>query len=334
MINSNVSNERIPLYDEARGIAIFLVIIGHCIASIHNPINQAILSFHMPLFFVISGMLLNRKKINAKKVKFYIQKKQRHLLRPQVTLGIFECIFIMLCGLSQTHSFSMLSFGDIIHAIFRWWFLLVLFQISLISIFIRNIVLENTIRQIVFGITLACIVILQQCGIILQNKIPCFVNVVPFALMFYMIGFYAQKLFTNTKLFMLPICVFVVAILSQINEPVLMYGNQYGNFGIFLMTSLCGSYAVIGISQRVHSSFFIWLGKVSIIVYVLQFHINQYSRIGVNRILKKMTNLFNNAEMISYLGIVLTTLSSLTICIVLAYWISRSRYIKKAFGYE
>lgn len=251
-----------------------------------------------------------------------------------MTLGIFECIFIMLCELSQTHSFSMLSFGDIIHAIFRWWFLLVLFQISLISIFVRNFVLKNTIRQVIFGIALACIIVLQQCGVILHNNIPCFVNVVPFALMFYMIGFYAKNIFTNTKLFMLPICFFVVAILSQINEPILMYDNQYGNFGMFLMTSLCGSYAVIGISQRVNSNFFIWLGKVSIIVYVLQFHINQYSRIGINHILKKTVALFGDAEMISYLGIVLTTLSSLTICITLAYWISRSKYIKKAFGYE
>jgi len=251
-----------------------------------------------------------------------------------VTLGIFECLFIMLCGLSQTHSVSMLSVEDIIHAILRWWFLLVLFQISLISIFIRNIVLKNTIRQVVFGIALVCIIVLQQSGVVLQNKIPCFVNVVPFALLFYMIGFYAKKLFINTKLFLLPICVFVVTVLSQINEPILMYDNQYGNFGMFLMTSLCGSYAVIGISQRVNSNFFIWLGKVSIIVYVLQFHINQYSRIGVNHILKKLIALFGNTTVISYLGIVLTTLSSLAICITLAYWISRSRYIKKVFGYE
>lgn len=258
----------------------------------------------------------------------------KHLLIPQVTLGTFECIIIMLRDVVENNSFSMLSFGVFIQAVLKWWFLLVLFQISLISIFVRNFVLKNTIRQIVFGIALACIIILQQCGVILQNNIPCFVNVVPFALMFYMIGFYTKNLFTNTKLFMLPICVFVVAILSQINEPILMYDNQYGNLGMFLMTSLCGSYAVIEFSQRVNSNFFIWLGKVSIIVYILQFHINQYCKFGVNRILGKLLASFENAEMNSYLGIVLTTLFSLTICIILAYWISRSRYIRKAFGYE
>lgn len=53
--------------------------------------------------------------------------------------------------------------------------------------------------------------------------------------------FYAKKIFINTKFLMLPICVSIVVVVSQINEPVLMYNNQYGNFGMFLMTSLCGS---------------------------------------------------------------------------------------------
>ena len=60
----------------------------------------------------------------------------------------------------------------------------------------------------------------------------------------------------------------------------------------------------------------------------------EYKDIDSKILLKKTVALFGDAEMISYLGIVLTTLSSLTICIILAYWISRSRYIKKAFGYE
>ena len=231
-----------------------------------------------------------------------------------MTLGIFECIFIVLRGFFETHSFTLLSFGDVIHAILRWWFLLVLFQINLISIFVKNIILKNTIRQIIFCFILIGIVILQQSGFILQNRIPCFVHIVPFALMFYMIGFYSKKLLSNTRLIILPICILVVVFLSQVNEPILMYDNQYGNFWIFLMTSLCGSYAVIGISQRLNSNFFIWLGKVSIIVYVLQFHINQYCRFAVKCILGKMFFLVN-AGIISYLVIILTILSSLTICI-------------------
>lgn len=50
-------NNRIKTVDAARGIAILLVILGHCCYSLDEPINKVILSFHMPLFFFISGLI-------------------------------------------------------------------------------------------------------------------------------------------------------------------------------------------------------------------------------------------------------------------------------------
>ena len=40
----------------ARGIAILLVVLGHCFHSAEVPLNRVILSFHMPLFFFLSGV--------------------------------------------------------------------------------------------------------------------------------------------------------------------------------------------------------------------------------------------------------------------------------------
>ena len=42
---------RIEWLDSARGIAIILVVLGHCIGYIDEPLNKVILSFHMPTFF-------------------------------------------------------------------------------------------------------------------------------------------------------------------------------------------------------------------------------------------------------------------------------------------
>lgn len=47
-------NEQI---DVARGIAILLVILGHSFYSIEAPLNKIILTFHMPLFFFLSGLV-------------------------------------------------------------------------------------------------------------------------------------------------------------------------------------------------------------------------------------------------------------------------------------
>ena len=67
--------------DTARGIAILLVVLGH-IFPVEHKVNQIIYSFHVPIFFIISGMLLSInydkwicmsfKDIAIKKIKEYM----------------------------------------------------------------------------------------------------------------------------------------------------------------------------------------------------------------------------------------------------------------------
>lgn len=57
MSNSAInSNHRELWIDCARGIAILLVIVGHTISGV---LSGAIYSFHMPLFFIFSGITSN-----------------------------------------------------------------------------------------------------------------------------------------------------------------------------------------------------------------------------------------------------------------------------------
>ena len=51
------NNKRNNFHDLAKGIGVILVIIGHCDTS-----NWFIYSFHMPLFFIVGGMLINIKQ--------------------------------------------------------------------------------------------------------------------------------------------------------------------------------------------------------------------------------------------------------------------------------
>lgn len=52
--------KRIEYIDIARGMAMLLVILGHCFTSVDATLNKFILSFHMPLFFFLSGFTCNR----------------------------------------------------------------------------------------------------------------------------------------------------------------------------------------------------------------------------------------------------------------------------------
>lgn len=42
--------------DLAKGVAIMLVVIGHCYST-RSVVNQVISAFHMPFFFIGSGIL-------------------------------------------------------------------------------------------------------------------------------------------------------------------------------------------------------------------------------------------------------------------------------------
>lgn len=63
---------RIREYDVAKGIGIFLVIIGHNFSQGYT--HQFIYSFHMPLFLIISGALLSH---NSNSIEIHIT----HFLR-------------------------------------------------------------------------------------------------------------------------------------------------------------------------------------------------------------------------------------------------------------
>ena len=66
-MNRSSSHPRIPFYDAARGIGIILVVIGHTI-PFDSYANAFVYSFHMPLFFFITGSVMaDRKYPNWKK---------------------------------------------------------------------------------------------------------------------------------------------------------------------------------------------------------------------------------------------------------------------------
>lgn len=59
------SNNRIAWVDIAKGIGIVLVLIGHI--SQNKNLHYFIYSFHMPLFFIISGYLYSEKEQYVRK---------------------------------------------------------------------------------------------------------------------------------------------------------------------------------------------------------------------------------------------------------------------------
>ncbi|MBP3365690.1 MAG: acyltransferase family protein [Treponema sp.] len=71
--------------DFAKGVAIYLVVLGHIINKVEfSHIYSIIASFHMPMFFFLSGIAMHYTRMENTK---YILRKFVNLLIPFVIVG-------------------------------------------------------------------------------------------------------------------------------------------------------------------------------------------------------------------------------------------------------
>ncbi len=159
----NSKNVRWEKIDALKGIAIFLVVLGHAI--IYYPINlheNAICNFifvwlssvHMPLFFLISGFCYMYKG----KYKDYLFKKIKRLAIPYLVFNAIDVVPRCLFPQYVNRSRGIL---DSIRKIFfeggEYWFLYVLFFIFLIYPVIDRVTQRSVYRK--FGVAIVVLML-------------------------------------------------------------------------------------------------------------------------------------------------------------------------------
>lgn len=140
---------RLRMMDIAKGIAIILVVIGHAIpdASTHNGIASPglkiiydmIYSFHMPLFFLISGYFVNTL-ISKTTMLISIKKKFQRLLFPYIFVGLCYAPCKLLLSRFANDPFHLSNLWKMLIGINpdgELWFLYSLFVISTFSYLMR-----------------------------------------------------------------------------------------------------------------------------------------------------------------------------------------------------
>ena len=133
--------KRSPEVDVAKGIGIVLVVLAHCCGGTlpSNVIN----SFHMPLFFCLSGLFLFRKN---ESFRDFINKKAKSLLFPCLIFGILLSTYSTT--LDYVRGESEIPLGLRYVGLFintrhnpypgSLWFFLALFLVELMLYFIHN----------------------------------------------------------------------------------------------------------------------------------------------------------------------------------------------------
>ena len=139
-----MSNERNALFDYAKGIGILLVVYGHVARGLLNAglpmdrrlyglIDSVIYSFHMPLFFFLSGMLFLTSMARQGTRKL-IENKFKVIFYPYIVWSLIQgSLELMFAGYTN----SNVTLVEILSLLWRphaqFWFLYTLFIIYLAS---------------------------------------------------------------------------------------------------------------------------------------------------------------------------------------------------------
>ena len=154
---ASIPPQRIAYIDVAKGIGILLVALAHADVSLFSPyLHKFIYSFHMPLFFFLSGYFFNPETPFWKLLK----RRFNSVLKPY----LFTIFLIYLVSISFTNMRFATAFGRILKSIYAtgyyidWvqlWFLPSLFVTSLFAFLLyRSVLFRINNRYIRWGILL------------------------------------------------------------------------------------------------------------------------------------------------------------------------------------
>lgn len=163
MIKTNQSEKRIEWIDSCKGLAIILVVIGHIAdgylgagmfpeySSFMQCVLNLIYSFHMPLFFVLSGYvfyLAYCTEQTYKKGKVSIQ--IFNLVYIYIVMCCIQWIFKYIFSNNATHKLTIQDLILIpVKPIAPYWYLYVLIFYYLIFVCVERITIQENIKLII-----------------------------------------------------------------------------------------------------------------------------------------------------------------------------------------
>jgi fucose 4-O-acetylase-like acetyltransferase len=214
---------RVQWVDLAKGFGIILVVFGHVLRGLVSSgiiqgsgyiqlLDDVIYSFHMPLFFFISGMLL-KSAIGKYSVGSFFFSKLKTLAYPFVVWSLLQGGMLLLLSKYTSRHVSVsdiLSFP--IHPIEQFWFLYALFFISITFFFIYKVMCMFVSDQICTAILLlACFVLYPFAKMI--SFIPPLFYILHYGFFFVLglffslkIDFFSGILIKRINVFMLTAC--------------------------------------------------------------------------------------------------------------------------------
>jgi len=332
--------KRIMTFDIAKAIAILLVVFGHALAGIRDSSNLTLTSsyksivyicdiiytFHMPLFFFISGIFVSNWQKRNIKTAFW--QKFQSLMIPYFIWSIFTGSFMQLAqkytnngqGMKQVLLSWLTPFSE-------YWFLYCLFFIFIIyyilinclKLSIKTIFIISVLLYLLYPITPDFWISKQLAGF--------FIYFAGGSLLSKTILENHDKLFTLKK-FIASVIAFIVVMLAY-SFVITENGNELIIWITRFITAISGIWITLALSHELElnttrlSSKLSTVGKESMSIYVMHLLPLAGARIFALKLVH-ISNLWS-------LSIIITIIA--LICCYIGYWIiNKLKLSKYMFG--
>ncbi len=288
-------SKRLHYFDVAKGFGIILVVLGH-IEYISDPLRTWISSFHMPLFFVVSGMLMRYKDELSRPFASTVKKKARGLIIPYLWFSllyfVIDILNVALGKIDMATFWEDLQYSLTFYGVSVLWFLPALFvaecgfiliskRLPKIPSILLIVVLsvgayfaEQYLKgcEVLYGTSFGIMTLIHFLYVFLRGII---------AMLFVCLAYHTFALTKPGSGFsplqvLIGVLLFAINMLtSQINGCVDFRNQIFENVFLFLFDAVIGSYALILICKNIPNlppiSFF---GKNSLVVMAT--HVNTY----------------------------------------------------------
>ena len=278
---------RINFIDIARGISIIFIVLGHIfVHSAHcSYLFKFLYSFHVVLFFVISGFVFNESSNNYFS---FIYKKIKRILVPYFIWSLIFLIPFSFFGKDVSSSIGIEFNNSIIQSLKNiiygsgansalrqnssLWFLPALFSIEIVYYLIIRTIKKYNMN---YYIPLFFLIILSFIKYYFFNfTLPFGLNTCLEIGFFFYIGYILRKnnYFEKNNSIFLIIILFAIGIVAAFaNNIVSCIEYEYGNLTLTIISGITLSLVVIAISYRISHCYILeYIGKNSL--GILCFH--------------------------------------------------------------
>ena len=273
------NNKRLDYLDMVKGFGILLVVVGH-MQDISTGLRIWISSFHMPLFFVVTGILMAVKSEAEKDLKTTINKKFRGLIIPYLWFSlayfIVDIANVTVIGNIDKRTFIIDTISSVtFYGKSVLWFLPALFIASISFIFLRKafsdkicpiLLIVIALLSYILKIQVAKIYDLHADSLLLTSLINiiyiflrAFISMSFIGYAFYIRKIYEYLLVRNSKYKIIDnriVCLILGLFLLIINiytgmknECVDLHNVLLNNVVLYYISAFSGSFAIISICK-------------------------------------------------------------------------------------